>query len=213
MLLTLGGQTKTLREWTLLSRIRQTTVYQRIKRGDFPLQALTTSDREGNRLRLTTARFPCRNVGFNTDGPVTLYALSRETLESLHDAVFRDGGTTRFVDSIAEFAERDQVALLGLKTEVEDAIGRLKDAGQVAMSLRLPSCRDHNLLVELFLRRQSRLSTQQTPPAGVLPLRTTQHLQERQQEPGSPDRTEPGGPGLPDDLPTDGSCEVAAEVG
>ena len=211
--LTLAGQTKTLSEWTALSRIRRTTVYQRIRRGDFPLQALTTFDKRGNRLSLIAPRFPWRDVGFNMDGTVTLDALSRETLESLHDAVFRDGGPTRFADTIAEFAERDQVALLGIKTEVEDAIGRLKEAGIVAVPLRLPSSRDHNLLVEIFLRRQSRLSTQQPRPAGVLPLRTPQHVQERPQEPSPPDRTESGGIGLPDGLPADGSCEAAAEAG
>lgn len=46
------GVVKTVREWAERANLRTGTVLQRIKRGLPPIEALTTSDREGNRLQV-----------------------------------------------------------------------------------------------------------------------------------------------------------------
>lgn len=55
---TICGVTKSLKEWIKESGIRQETVYDRVVgRGQSPVQALTTPDREGNCLKPITAEY------------------------------------------------------------------------------------------------------------------------------------------------------------
>jgi hypothetical protein len=137
-------------------------VYQRFKRGILEVEALVTPDRAGHYLKLISPRAPWSEVNKFVDGSVHLIIRVANHpdlgIEALHTAVAGQGGLCSFEDIVNSLRPEYAARLVGLREQLAACIAMWKTLGQPPSVKIETDDSARALLVEVLLRRHSRLA-------------------------------------------------------